>query len=126
MEEFDFLTVGGRDSAFVSLGPDDILFAKGEPADTMYIVRSGLLEIYDGLIILEVVGKGGILGEMAVIDGDPRSASARALTAAEVIPVDAANFHQMVAESPAFALQVMRVMGRRLRTMNDRMQPIPT
>ena len=118
--EFDFLTITGRDNAFVPLHAGDTLFAKGDPGTTMFIVRSGQLQIIDGDLVLETVGPGGILGEMGVVDDDDRSASARAVTAAEVIIVDRPNFEALVDETPAFAIQVMRVMSRRLRAMNVR------
>jgi CRP-like cAMP-binding protein len=123
--EFDFLSVAGRDNAFVPLSAGDILFAKGDSGTTMFIVRSGRLEIFDGKLVHEAVGPGGILGEMGVVDDEPRSASARAVTAAEVIIVDRPNFEALVDQTPAFAIQVMRVMSRRLRATNKRLHDTP-
>lgn len=122
LTEFDFLGVTGKDDAFIPLQAGDILFKKGERATTMYVVRSGKLEIFDEPVVLETLGPGAILGEMAVVDGEPRSASARALVASEVIAINQAHFMDMVGKNPAFAIQVMRVMGRRLRAMNDRVR----
>ena len=96
IDEFDFLTITGRDDAFVPLGPGEILFSRGERGTTMFVVRSGRLEVFDGALILETVGPGAILGEMGVVEDEPRSASARALTACEVIVVDRPNFEALV------------------------------
>lgn len=120
--EFDFLSVTGVDDAFVPLQPGDILFTKGEEGKTMYVIRSGQLEIFDGKVVLETVRRGDILGEMGVVEDEPRSASARALTASEVIIIDRPNFEALVEQTPAFAIQVMRVMSRRLRAMNARVR----
>ena len=122
LDEFDFLSITGRDDAFVPLQAGDILFKKGERATIMFVVRSGRLEVFDGTVILETVGVGGILGEMAVVDEEPRSASARAVVPSEVIAINQPHFMAMVGKNPAFAIQVMRVMGRRLRAMNDRVR----
>ncbi len=120
--EFDFLSITGRDDAFIPLQAGEVLFDKGDQAHTMFVVRSGRIEIFDGTVILETAGAGAIVGEMAVVDAEPRSASARALVASEVIAIDQPHFMEMVGKTPAFAIQVMRVMGRRLRAMNDRLR----
>ncbi|MBU6402571.1 MAG: cyclic nucleotide-binding domain-containing protein, partial [Verrucomicrobia bacterium] len=60
----------------------------------------------------------GILGEMSLIDKAPRSATAVALTDAVLLPIDEAQFHTMIRQTPAFAIMVMRVMCKRLRNMD--------
>jgi CRP-like cAMP-binding protein len=68
--------------------------------------------------VVEEVGPGGILGEMALIDTEPRSATATARTDSRVVRVDQKQFTFLVHEHPTFALQVMRVMAGRLRKAN--------
>jgi CRP-like cAMP-binding protein len=70
-------------------------------------------------VVLEAVGPGGILGELALIDASPRSATATATTTARVVPVDEERFTYLVNEHPTFALQVMSVMADRLRRADD-------
>ena len=96
------------------------LFAKGDPADTMYIVRSGAVEVHDGRTVFETVEAGGLLGEMAIVDGAPRSAGVRAKTESEVIAIDQRRFLGMVERTPYFAIRIMRVLTRRLRQTNAR------
>ncbi len=67
--------------------------------------------------MLESVGPGGIFGEMALIDGGPRSAAALAAEATEVAVIDKAAFHALVREEPAFALAIMRLLAERVRRM---------
>jgi CRP/FNR family transcriptional regulator, cyclic AMP receptor protein len=104
----------------VTLAPGEALFEKGEPGRLMYVVKTGDLQILDGNSVYENVSAGGIVGEMAVVDGSPRSATVRAINPSTVIPIDERRFLFMVQQTPFFALRVMRVMTARLRAMNER------
>jgi CRP/FNR family transcriptional regulator, cyclic AMP receptor protein len=95
-----------------------VLFTKGDQGHEIYVVRSGELQIIDGNRVFETVGPGGIVGEMALVDGGPRSATVRATIASEVVPLDEKRFLFMVQQTPHFALRVMKVMSARLRAMN--------
>jgi CRP-like cAMP-binding protein len=92
----------------------------GAPATHMYVVRSGRIAIRVGTLTVETVGEGGLVGEMALVDDRTRSASVVALTDCELIPIDQKRFLFLVRETPFFALEVMRTMADRLRTMNER------
>jgi len=120
--DYDFLNLFSGDEGVVHLTPGEKLFAKGDPATTMYIVRTGALQVHDGNIIYETVRPGGILGEMAIVDGAPRSAGVRAEHASEVIAVDQVRFLRMVERTPFFAIRIMQVLTRRLRHTNERVK----
>ena len=93
-----------------------LIFSEGDTgADRMYIVRSGIVEISIGNRLVETIQPNGMFGEMALVDGEPRSATARARDACELAPIDRKLFVLMVDEAPHFALNVMRVMADRLR-----------
>ncbi|HEU5100134.1 MAG TPA: Crp/Fnr family transcriptional regulator [Roseiflexaceae bacterium] len=62
-----------------------------------------------------MAGPGGIVGEMALIDDRPRSATAVAATDCRLVPIDERRFTFLVQQTPMFALAVMRVMAERLR-----------
>jgi CRP-like cAMP-binding protein len=81
----------------------------------MYIVRSGTVEISVGNRLVETIRPNGMFGEMALVDGEPRSATARARDNCELAPIDRKLFVLMVDDAPHFALNVMRVMADRLR-----------
>jgi CRP/FNR family cyclic AMP-dependent transcriptional regulator len=102
------------------LDAGQVLFEKGDTGHEMYVVRSGEVQIIDGNHVFETVGPGGIVGEMALVDGGPRSATVRASLASEVVPIDEKRFLFLVQQTPHFALRVMRVMSARLRAMNAR------
>ena len=114
----DFLGLFDNETDVVALQPGEELFRKGDAAHHVYIVKSGKLQIFDGNRILETVKAGGILGEMALISDDARSATARAIGECVVIPIDQKRFLFLVQQTPFFALKVMRVMCDRLRAMN--------
>ena len=116
----DFLGLFGKDTDVVTLAPGDVLFEKNEPGRFMYVVKSGEIQIIDGNYVYETVSTGGILGEMALVDAGPRSATVRAVKQSVVIPLDERRFLFMVSQTPFFALRVMRVMSARLRAMNER------
>jgi CRP-like cAMP-binding protein len=64
---------------------------------------------------VEKLSQGGIFGEMALIDGSPRAATARAATPCEVAPITEKSFLFLVHETPFFAIAVMRTLAERLR-----------
>jgi CRP/FNR family transcriptional regulator, cyclic AMP receptor protein len=98
----------------------ETLFEFGETGQEMFVVTHGHIEMRlpHGEAI-EVVGPGGLFGEMALVDGSPRAATATAISAAEVVPISRARFSYLVQNTPYFALELMRVMARRLRRMNE-------
>jgi CRP/FNR family transcriptional regulator, cyclic AMP receptor protein len=116
----DFLGLFGKEAEVVTLAPGDVLFEKNESGRFMYVVKSGEMQIIDGNYVYETVSAGGILGEMALVDAGPRSATVRAVKQSVVIPLDERRFLFLVSQTPFFALRVMRVMSARLRAMNER------
>lgn len=98
----------------------DKIFQEGEPGTKMYVIKEGEVELLvHGKVIAEL-GTGSILGEMVLIDRKPRSATARAKTHCELIPVDQEQFLTLVRQNPGFSLEVMKVLADRLRLMNEK------
>jgi signal transduction histidine kinase len=99
----------------------EILFEEGTPADGLYLVLSGALEVYRTVgaeeVRLEVLGPGTFLGEMALVEGSPRSASVRSVEESQLLLVTAEAFERLLGRSPAAALTVLRTMAGRLRSM---------
>jgi|KBSMisStaDraftv2_1062788.scaffolds.fasta_scaffold265599_2 CRP-like cAMP-binding protein len=103
----------------VKLAPGDVVFRDGDAPDKMYVVVSGEVEIHLRDAVIETVAQGRTFGEMALIDGSPRSATVIAKTDSEVAAIDKRTFMLLVDEMPYFALFVMRNMVDRLRRMNE-------
>ena len=95
-----------------------IIFSEGTPADVMYVVIDGEVEIRFGGELIEVIAPGDIVGEMALIDAKPRSGTAVAKSDCRLAPVDEKRFQFMVQQTPFFSLHVMRLLVDRLRRMN--------
>ena len=95
------------------------IFSIDDAADCMYVVVYGVVEIRIGDSVLERVGPGGVLGEMALIEDLPRSATAIAVEETRLSVVDKPRFVALVQQNPYFALQVMDVLAQRLRRMDE-------
>lgn len=97
-----------------------IIFERGDPSDFMYGIVDGEVDIRVGETTIETIGGGSVFGEMALIDDEPRSATAVAKTECRVVQLDAPAFHEMIAMHPDFALDVMKIMAQRMRRQIDR------
>ena len=97
----------------------DVIFREGDPAEELFVVKTGSVEIRLGNRVLDTLPERSIFGEMALIDHGPRSATAVAATDVTVVPVAEKQFLLMVSHTPFFALNVMRVLVNRLRTSNS-------
>jgi CRP-like cAMP-binding protein len=99
----------------------DMLMTEGEEADGAYIIEEGEVEIVVKRnfteIVYATVGPGDIVGEMALIDNEPRSASVRAVTEVVCQFVPARDFHAEMEQSPTMMRFVTAVLVRNLRRM---------
>lgn len=116
---FDFSLLARNGVALQNFAAGDKIFVTEDDASVMYVVRSGRVNIMASGTVLESIGPGGLFGEMALIDGAPRSATAVVVEAAEVAPIDRNAFLFMVRQSPDFALEVMSLLAARIRRMNE-------
>jgi len=94
------------------------IFRKGEAAKVMYLIIEGKVDLMLDDTVVEIAEEGSFIGEMALIDDEPRSASARAKGDCRVFPIDEDRFQLLVKETPFFALQMMKTLARRLRKMD--------
>jgi CRP/FNR family cyclic AMP-dependent transcriptional regulator len=114
----DFGILAGAGAPVREYKAGDIIFREGDPAEDLFIVKSGTVEIRLGNRLLDTLPERSIFGEMALIDPGARSATAVAATDAVIVPVSEKQFLFLVSRTPYFALNVMRVLVRRLRTSN--------
>jgi NTE family protein len=111
----------------VTVDSGDWLMRKGDPGDALYIIDSGRLEVVLGehdnvelvddpeVRVLRVLGRGATVGELALITGDPRSASVRASRDSTLFRLDHDDFHRLLEDSPAFGHALVGVLGRQLQ-----------
>ena len=100
---------------FIPYKAGDTVFKEGEPGDQMYVVLEGEVDIIVHERVVETVGVDNFLGEMALIDERPRSATAVARTDCKLAPINQNRFKFLVQQTPHFALHLMQGMAARLR-----------
>ncbi len=98
----------------------EMIFKQGDPADCMFAVVDGAVEIQLRSAVIERIAPGAVFGEMALIDGQPRSATAVAATDCSIAAINEKRFLRLVEVTPRFALQMMQVITDRLRRNNQR------
>jgi CRP/FNR family transcriptional regulator, cyclic AMP receptor protein len=113
---FGVLTGNNIDTRFFKAGTT--IFREGDEAHELYVIKSGEVRIQIGNRTVSEFSADHVFGEMALIDNEPRSASAIAVTDVELVPVSEKQFLFLVSQTPYFALKVMRVLAQRLRVTN--------
>ena len=108
---------------FHELGPGQILFNEGDVENDMYVLTEGQAVIELGGLFFDEIGPGDFVGKLAVIDGSPRLATVITQTPCNFVRVDRQRFRYLVAENPAFALEIMAVMAKRLRRAHEMKRP---
>ena len=107
-----------------SLPLGTVLFQKGDAGDAMYLIEDGRVRIYildaeGDEVTLAEFGRGEFFGEMALIDGKPRTAHARVVDAARLAALGRADFLRYVNRHPEVALAMLSVISERLRRTDD-------
>ncbi|MES1998015.1 MAG: cyclic nucleotide-binding domain-containing protein [Pseudomonadota bacterium] len=97
------------------------VFRAGEPGNVMYVLISGTADVMVGDVVVERAEPGALLGEMALVEHAPRTATVTAVSDCVLVPIDVARFHFLVQQTPYFATHVMKIMAERLRKMDLRL-----
>jgi CRP-like cAMP-binding protein len=104
------------------------IFRAGDLGEMMYVVLDGIVNILVHETRIATVGPGGMIGEMALINKQPRSATARAATDCALLPVDAEEFAAMQQQMPGLTIEVLARLSERLRRATireaDRIRPV--
>lgn len=116
--------LGKLDKRFIGMG--STLFHQGEAGDSIYIVESGKLELFSSSTegkrqALAVLEEGDTLGEMALLTGEPRSATAVAATDVVLYVIDKETFERLIDEQAAISRYFIRLLSQRLITTNERL-----
>src|SRR5919204_6948274 len=103
---------------------EEVLFREGDPADSVFRVLSGSVDILRELdgdsILLGTVGAGQLIGEMGVVENRPRSATARATSEVDVEILTPTEFLDQIVGSPQAARELIQRLSQRLREADDR------
>ncbi len=116
--------VENSDIEEVEFQPGDLIFKENEKSFHFYIIQEGNVEIFKTtpsgkLVSLAIVTEGASVGEYAMIDKQPRSAAARAMTKVRAVRVSESAYELLIKELPDWAVSVMRALVDRLRHTNE-------
>lgn len=105
-----------------------IVFQAGDSPDGMYLVRKGELVVYfeqgGKEVVLAKIPEGGMVGEMAMFDRMPRSASVKTSVDSEITYISLDDFGKLMKQIPKWFVGLMSALSGRLRTTNDRLKAI--
>ncbi len=110
---------------WLTLRSGEVLFHKGDPGDAWYVVTSGRMAVVEPASggqadrLLAEVGQGEALGELSLLTGEPRSATAYALRDAELVRFPMDRFAELVSAWPQVTNGILRTLARRLVTRGD-------
>jgi CRP-like cAMP-binding protein len=102
--------------------PRQVLFAAGDPAERVFLILRGRVKIYQVAengkeIILDVVGKGDVVGDMAVVEDGERTACAQAIDETVAVSISWEDFSHLMQQSPKLGFAMMELMAKRLAGM---------
>lgn len=101
-----------------SFQPGEVIFQEGDPGNTMFVLRAGRVRIVKqvrgGEKTFAVLGPGEFFGEMAILNGKPRSATAVAMEPVTLVEIDAVRFESMITTQAEIAVRIIQKLARRL------------
>ena len=108
----------------MQLAANEVLFVAGDAGDSIYAVVEGSLKVAvisaeGSEQLLAILGPGHVVGEMALLDGEPRSATVQAIKATKVARIDKADFDRFADQNPAVYRHMLALVSKRLRQAND-------
>jgi CRP-like cAMP-binding protein len=112
----DSLAVFDNEPDVRTFFPGEVIFQEGDPShEVMFMLLDGIVEIVFSHRVLDVLTAGHVFGEMALIDGLPRAATAIARTECRAAAVNEHRFKAIVLQNPSFALDMMKILTERVR-----------
>ncbi len=102
----------------VQLAPNQPLFAKGDPGTSMYVIVAGLVRVHIGDQTVVELTDGDIVGELAALDPEPRSASVSAIESTTLYRIEQSVLQSLMAEHPEIMQGIIKELAHRLRLTN--------
>jgi len=96
-----------------------VIFSENDPARALYIVLDGQVDLSLRGAALSTEGRGALIGEMALLDDNRRSASARARGPVRLARISRSEFRDLVTDHPDFSLHAMAELAKRLRAVDS-------
>ncbi len=106
-----------------------VVFAQGDPGSSLYLIESGRVNVTLGTpdgreVLLAELKPGDLLGELALLDGEPRSADAVVQEEAQVYALERDDFAEFVGTHPKVALKLLAALSRKLRRTTQQVQDV--
>ncbi len=102
----------------VSVPAGTALTHEGGTAAEFFVIVDGNVEVTRGGGLLATLGPGDFLGEIALVDGGPRTATARTTTAARLLVLTSSQFHTLIDDEPEVRLCVLQALAERVRSLD--------
>jgi hypothetical protein len=99
-----------------SFDTDQVVFHKGEPGDSLYVIVSGSVKVWDGDRLLNELREGEAFGELALLDPEPRLATVKAVEPCNLLRLDAPSFREILESQPEVSAAIIRVITKYLRS----------
>jgi CRP/FNR family cyclic AMP-dependent transcriptional regulator len=101
-----------------------LVFCEEDPGDALFVIASGLVKIFvtseqGDEMVLVTLREADVFGELALVDGGPRSASAEAMTTVDLVVLGRAPFYSILEGNMPLIESVMRAIGQQLRRISD-------
>ena len=116
---FDIDVIAASGGQPVSFADGIVIHRRGELGDRAYIVAAGAVELRQKGRAVETIGPGEIFGEVGLLEMAPRLATAVAVGAVELLPIDREMFIVLARDDEDFALTILRLLARRLRATTE-------
>jgi CRP/FNR family cyclic AMP-dependent transcriptional regulator len=117
-----FSAIPGEDLSQIAQIADEVdmdagepVFKEGDLGDSLYLIVGGKVKIHRGASEIAVLGERQVFGEMALLDSEPRSASATAVSDVTMLRILQEDFADILAEKSEIAQGIIKVLSRRLR-----------
>ncbi len=98
-----------------------VIFKEGDHGDSMFIIISGKVDVIQNDHSITQLQRGTCIGEMALLDQEPRSADAITLEESVLLKIDQEGFFQLMASNPEIMKQIVKILTRRVRSMNKKL-----
>ena len=120
----DILSKIAQISVEIETGQNDSIFMEGEQGDSLFVIISGKINVTQNNKSIAILEGGHCIGEMALLDQEPRSAGATAIEDSILLKIDQEGFYELMASNPDIMRQIVRMLTRRVRDMNKKLTTV--
>ena len=117
----DVLTKIAQIAEEIRTGAKYKIFREGDHGDSMFVIISGKVNVAQNGQSIAVLEQGKCIGEMALLDQEPRSADAITLEESVLLKIDQEGFYELMASNPEIMKQIVKILTRRVREMNKKL-----